>query len=121
MQHIIINVIKGIVIVAIVAFVLLLFSIQYSSIGTGSHTGYVTAVDQRGYIFKNYDVYFKTDNSSSQEDTYCAFRNDKELIAQLQQAGRDGTRVTIDYRGVRGIGFGLCHYTRIESISQQHE
>lgn len=104
-----------------IAGVLFGTAIRFSEVGTGSHTGYVTAVDERGYIWVNYDVYFKTDNSSSQEDLYCVFRDDKELAEKLRSASKTGERITIDYKGVRGIGFGLCKHTQINGITTDEQ
>lgn len=92
--------------------------IRFQQIGRGEHTGYVTAVDQRGYIFKNYEVYFKTDTSSSQEDVYCVSRFMPELADELRLAGSRHERVTIRYQGVRGIGLGLCHTTQINMMEE---
>jgi len=91
--------------------------IRFQQVGRGTHTGYVTAVDQRGYIWKNYDVYFKTDVSSSQEDIYCVHRSDQELVDVLRGFAMTGKTVTILYQGVRGIGFGLCNHTEIKGWS----
>lgn len=108
-------------IAVIVIFLVLLAPsvfIRFQSIGQGTHTGYVTAVDQRGYIFKNYDVYFKTDNSSSQEDLYCVNRANEQLVMALKQASRDRKLVTIGYKGVRAIGLGLCGHTEIYRMEE---
>ena len=90
---------------------------RFSSLGKGSHTGYVTAVDQRGIVFHNYDVFFKTDNSSSQEDQYCVYENDLALANQLQTYSQQGKRVTITYQGVRGFGFNLCNNAQILKVT----
>lgn len=109
----------GMIILLVLLFALLIpGSIRFSQVGNGQHTGYVTAVDERGYIFRNYDVYFKTDTSSSQEDLYCVFRNDKLLKMQLEDAAAKKERVTITYHGVRGLGFGLCGHTQIDSVTK---
>lgn len=90
---------------------------KWSQLGRGQHTGYVTAIDERGYIWKNYDVYFKTDNSSSQEDTYCVHRNNQELAQELKEASQNRQQITITYEGVRGVGLAQCHATEILSFS----
>ena len=102
----------------VIFVVLVIFGIHYSELGAGLHKGYVTAVDQRGYIFRNYDVYFKTETESSQEDLYCAYRYDKELIEQLRRVTQEKKIVTIKYAGVRGWGYGLCHTTRILRVEE---
>ena len=91
--------------------------VKYSSIGEGNHNGYITAVDERGYIWPNYEVYFKTDNSSSQEDVYCVSRNNKELVENLRLLSSEKQNVMITYRGVRGIGLGLCHLPEIVEVN----
>lgn len=100
------------------AVTLTVFGVRFSNQGLGNHSGFVTAVDQTGYIFLNYDVYFKTDNSSSQEDTYCVDRHNKPLIDQLKKYNLDRTLVQIEYKGVRGIGFGLCSGEEILSVKE---
>lgn len=114
---------QGVVILAAVALIFGLILapaafFRFQSIGRGSHTGYVTAVDQRGYIFRNYEVYFKTDTSSSQEDVYCVSRYMPGLADELRIAGEKRTLVTIRYQGVRGIGLGLCHETEIKMMEE---
>lgn len=49
----------------------------------GEHTGYITAVERTGLIFKTNRVYLKTDTQSSQEDSYCVI--DQDVYSQLQQ------------------------------------
>ena len=111
------NLIAGFIIFMIIlAICFACWGIRLSQVGEGEHSGYITAVDQRGYIFRNYDVFFKTDNSSSQEDTYCVDRNDKELVKQAQEANKTRKQVTVHYHGVRGIGFDLCYGSQIDSI-----
>jgi hypothetical protein len=61
----------------------------------GSHTGYVTAVEKTGLVFRVNSAYFKSDVSSSQEDTYCA---KDEIVAQLKQAQVEKKLVTIEYK-----------------------
>lgn len=99
-----------------VSLIIFASSIRLSSLGVGKHTGYVTAVDQRGWVFRNYEVYFKTDNSSSQEDTYCVHRDNIELAEKLKQYSLERKLVNITYKGVRAIGFGLCHYAQIIEV-----
>ena len=105
-----------ITIVIMIFLVPMLFLFRFSSMGNGEHNGYITALDQRGFIFRNYEVYFKTDNSSSQEDTYCIHRDDTEIIEKARQANRERKQVIITYHGVRGVGFGLCNTGQIDKI-----
>lgn len=116
---------KGITLVELIVLVSILLTlgavalvpfIKFNSIGRGSHTGYITAVDQNGIIFPNYDVYFKTDTSSSQEDLYCVNRNRPDLALLLTSLSKDKKQVQINYKGVRGIGLGLCGHTEITVV-----
>ena len=92
--------------------------IRLSQITTGSHTGYITAVDKRGYIFPNYEVFFKTDNQSSQEDSYCVDRRNTELGDKLTKLKDERKLVTIRYKGVRGFGIDLCDGTEITDVTE---
>lgn len=119
---------KGATLIELVVIVVIFFMftitlaiplfIRISQIGEGEHNGYITAVDQRGYIFKNYDVYFKTDNSSSQEDIYCINRSNLELIDKAKEANKERKQVILHYKGVRGFGLGLCEGTEIQDIEE---
>ncbi len=62
----------------------------------GRHNGQVTAVERNGVIWKTWDVYIKSDISSSQEDKYCV--EDTTLIPQLDALSKDRTKVTVLYR-----------------------
>jgi len=69
-----------------------------SHIGTaneGQHTGYVTAVEKEGIIWKTWRVYIKTDPQSSQEDKYCV--EDESLIPKLQKMQESRQLVTLNY------------------------
>ena len=92
------------------------FYVKFSSTGNGQHVGYVTAVDQNGYIYKNYQVYFKTDTLSSQEDVYCINKSNKSLVDMAKRASVTRKLVTIEYHGVRGIGLDICGGDEIDSI-----
>ena len=104
------------VIVFFVGLIIILPFIHLSSVGNGQHTGYVTAVDYRGYFFPNYEVYFKTDVSSSQEDVYCVSRDDKAIADTLKKAAQTKERITISYYGVKAFGIGICYGTRINEV-----
>lgn len=83
--------------------VLLLFVVIYVIVGIvgihikttrdGTHTGYVTAIEENGIIFKTITVYFKTDVQSSQEDKYCLI--DRSLIPMLEEKQTNKEKVTI--------------------------
>lgn len=91
---------------------------HFSSTGPGTHTGFITAVEQEGWFFPNYRVYVKTDNSSSQEDKYCLHRDHQDLVRRAQEASKSRQQVTVDFRGVRGLGFGLCNDVEITGIEK---
>ncbi len=61
----------------------------------GQHTGYITSVEQEGWIFKTWRAYVKTDPQSSQEDHYCV--TDDSLVSELKERAKDRKLVTIDY------------------------
>lgn len=61
----------------------------------GQHTGYVTAIETNGIIFKTITVYFKTDVQSSQEDTYCLI--DKSILPTLREKQENKEKVTITF------------------------
>jgi hypothetical protein len=106
-------------IIFILFFLLFLFfgSVHFSSTGEGRHTGYVTAIEQEGYVFPNYRVYVKTDNSSSQEDVYCMHRDKKALVEKIKEYSRKRQLVSVSFNGVRGFGWGLCSYIEILDVS----
>lgn len=92
-------------------------SLRFDSTVSGQHSGYVTAIQQNGYIFPNYRVYFKTDNSSSQEDVYCVNRNNSRLADLLKRYNISKERVTVGFHGVKGIGLGLCDGQELDSVT----
>lgn len=110
------DVIAIVVIVVAVVLIVLFPFIRLSSTGIGEHVGYVTAIEQKGYFFRNYQVYFKTDNQSSQEDEYCVNRNNTSLVDKLKKANTTRGLVTITYEGVRGFGIGLCVGEEIQNV-----
>lgn len=95
---------------------LLFFPLSYSTTRGGSHTGYITAVEQEGLFFHTYKVYFKTDSSSSQEDVYCIREASTGLAQMAKEAQRSNQKVTVVYDGERGFGYHLCNYDRIDVI-----
>lgn len=100
-----------------VFFVLLATGVRLSRTGSGKHTGFVTAIEQEGFFFQNYNVYVKTDNSSSQEDVYCLDRSKTELADKIKAFSKERELVSVEYRGVRGIGFGLCRGEEITNVT----
>jgi hypothetical protein len=61
----------------------------------GEHTGYVTAVEQEGLIWKTWRAYVKTDPQSSQEDSYCV--TDPIVVSALRNVEQSRALVTVDY------------------------
>lgn len=104
------------VILVVGVFGLVLFPVSYSTTRGGSHTGYITAVEQEGLFFHTYNVYFKTDSSSSQEDVYCIREASTGLAQMAKEAQRSNQKVTVVYDGERGFGYHLCDYDRIDVI-----
>ena len=76
---------------------LVLSGCQINTAQNGSHTGYVTAIQQNGIFFKKYSVYFKTDKTSSQEDVYCIDRDSDLNIEKLKDLQRSGKKATLYY------------------------
>lgn len=73
----------------------------------GEHTGYVTAVEENGLIFKTPSVYIKTKLDSSQEDRYCIIK-DSALIEELRTAAIEEKRITIEFEDWFIRGFTNC-------------
>lgn len=74
--------------------------------GKGEHTGYVTAVERNGLIWKTGRAYIKSDTSSSQEDIYCV--TDNNIYARLEELSKDKTKVTIQYNDYFVKGLKEC-------------
>jgi len=75
--------------------------------GDGGHTGFITAVERNGIIWKTYTAYIKTDVSSSQEDLYCVI--DTKVIEQLKEKAKNKEKVTIEYISWLGAGMRYCN------------
>jgi len=97
----------------IVTFLFIIFLI---SLGTGlpiqnnegSYTGYVTAVEKNGAIFKGMNVFIKTELESSNEDIACVAIENQELIAELRKAQEEKRNVTLEYYGLVQFPIGEC-------------
>lgn len=63
--------------------------------GYGNHTGYVTAVEKNGLIWKTGTAFIKSDTQSSQEDQYCII--DPNVYAELTAASEAKAHVTVGY------------------------
>lgn len=103
------------------AFIIVAFSsifFVWNTTRNGQHQGFVTAVEQQGYLIHNYTVYFKTDNSSSQEDAYCINRDNQQLAETLKEYGKSRSLVAINFDGVRGFGFFQCTDDEIVGVEK---
>jgi len=88
---------KGKIILVLVLVIALSLSGCIETLKNGRHSGQITAIEQNGLIWKTWDVYIKSDISSSQEDRYCV--EDVSLIPQLDMLSKSRTKVTVLYRG----------------------
>ena len=70
------------------------------------HTGYVTAAEKNGLIWKTGRVYVKTDLSSSQEDFYCV--EDQELYNTLKEKAKNKEQVTLIYKAEFFVASWRC-------------
>lgn len=99
------------VIIAIVLAWFILWKLPVDGIhyvtGSGEHTGYVTAVEKTGLIFKTYTAYVKSDVSSSQEDLYCVIGED--VVNKLKENSENKTKTTLKYIEYLGAGFKNCN------------
>jgi hypothetical protein len=104
-----IGIIIGVIFVIFAIFSLILISaigIHIKTMENGHHTGYVTAIETNGIIWKTDSVYFKTDAQSSQEDRYCVI--DKELKQKLLMFQQTKKLVTITYMQYFSAGWNNC-------------
>lgn len=89
-----------------------LFSVGISLVGlhietnNGEHTGYITAVEKSGVVFKTYTVYVKTDTQSSQEDMYCVI--DDRIIPELKEKSAKKEQVTVVFMDYFSAGVSNC-------------
>lgn len=74
--------------------------------GRGEHTGYVTAVQKQGIIYKTGRAYVKTDIQSSQEDLYCIV--DEEVYTRLQEVSKTKKQVSLKYFSWFSAGVKNC-------------
>lgn len=94
-------------IIFLTLFIIDFFPVKiWKTLDNGQHTGIVTAVDYTGYIFKTYDVFFKTDPESTQEDIYCVI--DQNIKNQLLEAQKNRELITIHYDSYWIVGYPLC-------------
>jgi hypothetical protein len=107
--------------VVTIFFLLLFGSHKFVINDEGYHAGYVTAVERRGVFAKNYTVYIKTDNSSSQEDQYCVEASNRKLIEGLRNEARQKRKIGVFYNSNWTVGIitPLCdgdEITRFEVL-----
>ena len=72
----------------------------------GEHTGYVTATQTTGLVFKTHSAYIKTDTQSSQENEYCVVGD--EVMAKLKTAQTSKEKVTVEYVDWFSKGVSYC-------------
>lgn len=88
-----------IVVLIVIAIGYFIFVFPFTSwkyeTSAGNHTGYVTAVEKSGLIWKTGTAYVKSDTQSSQEDQYCII--DPSVYAQLTAASEVKAHVTVGY------------------------
>ena len=77
----------------------------------GQYKGYITSIEKNGAIFKGYNVFLKSDLTSSNEDRACINKNDTKLIEDLKIAQENKQNVTLEYRGVWQFAVGECPMT----------
>jgi hypothetical protein len=104
------NYLAGCLMLIIVGIALLIpvvaFTGLHVSTGSGEHTGYVTAVEKRGIIWKTWRAYVKTDTASSQEDSYCVM--DDDVVEKLKSASEEKQKVTLKYHSFISAGLTNC-------------
>lgn len=102
----------GLIVAAIIFFLAWLlivvpFTGIHHEVGRGEHTGYVTAVERGGLIFKTSRVYIKTDTQSSQEDIYCVTNED--VYVDLKNLSEKKAHVTVSYFEWLVSGMASCN------------
>lgn len=85
------------VFVVVIVLCLPLSAIFISNFGktSGTHAGYVTAVETNSFIYTNQRAYFKTGQDTTQEDTYCI--QDPAIYARLTEVSQTGEKVSITF------------------------
>lgn len=74
----------------------------------GQYKGYITAVEKNGTIFQGWNVYLKSDLTSSNEEKACINREDQKLIDDLKKAQEKKENITVKYEGVWQYPIGVC-------------
>lgn len=98
------------ILILIIGFIVFLcfaiFGLHIITTESGSHTGYVTAIETNGLIFKTDSVYFKTNAESTQEDRYCILN--QTLKSKLEQYQKERKLVTIKFYTWMFYGWKYC-------------
>lgn len=108
------SVIEGLVVISILGLLLVVvlsvvapfFVHTFIETSKGNHTGYITAVEKNGMIWKKGRAYIKTDTSSSQEESYCVI--DETLLEQLKVKSQNKEKVTLEFKDYFIRGFTKC-------------
>lgn len=79
----------------IIGLFVTIFFVSGFGFSNGTHTGYVTAVQESGIIWKTKRAYIKTSTESTQEDTYCV--KDDAVYQTLIEKSKTGERVSVTY------------------------
>ena len=82
--------------------------IHIETTSNGTHTGYVTAIETNGIVFKTTSVYFKTDTMSSQEDRYCLIDLQSDLLNRLKQSEESKEKITITFKDYLVTSLSEC-------------
>lgn len=107
MNRIRIAILLSVLIVIVITVIQMLFPVKLiQTTKNGFHTGIVTAVETNGIIFKTNRVYFKTNDESTQEDTYCVIG--RQLKEELINKQRSKEIVTLHYDDYLFVGYSLC-------------
>lgn len=72
----------------------------------GEHTGYITAVEKNGLIWKTGRAYIKTELSSSQEDIYCV--EDQGLYDELKKRSAEKENITVVFKSEMVVAPWRC-------------
>jgi hypothetical protein len=106
MSYLIIGLFNLIVLAMFVVVPVIAFTGLHVSTGSGEHTGYITAVEKRGIVWKTWRAYVKTDTASSQEDRYCVI--DEDVVAAIKKASEEKQKVTLKYHSFISAGLTNC-------------
>lgn len=96
----------GIILTIAVSIIAPFFLHNFIETSKGNHTGYITAVEHNGLIWKKGRAYIKTDVSSSQEETYCVI--DDNIYNQLEQKSQNKEKVTVEFKDYFIRGWTKC-------------